>query len=61
VWLSISSEGQESAEEVRAQHITNAQPRFKPGPEFKEVMEKIKYAKANSTAPAPVVTVPPAD
>lgn len=50
-WLRINGEGQESAEDVRANHITNTLPRFTPGPEFKEALERIKYAKASSVSP----------
>jgi predicted histone-like DNA-binding protein len=57
-WLRISGEGQESAEDVRPNHITNTLPRFTPGPEFKEVLDKIKYAKANSASPAPAEYIP---
>jgi hypothetical protein len=56
VWLRINGEGQESAEEVRANHITNTLPRFTPGLEFKEALDRIKYTKAVSPeTPLPLV------
>jgi predicted histone-like DNA-binding protein len=54
-WLRTNSEGQESPEDVRSNHITNTLPRFTPGPEFKEALERIKYVKASSPeTPAPL-------
>lgn len=52
-WLRINGEGQESAEEVRASHITNTLARFTPGPEFKEALDRIKYTKANQATLTP--------
>jgi predicted histone-like DNA-binding protein len=56
-WLRINGEGQENAEDVRPTHVTNTLPRFTPGPEFKEALERIKYAKASSveTVEAPAL------
>ena len=55
-WLRTNSEGQENPEDVRPNHITNTLPRFTPGPEFKEALERIKFSKANGVSHE---TIPP--
>ena len=44
-WLRMSSEGAETAEEVRADRIGSLMPRFNPGKEFKRVLDAIKFNK----------------
>ena len=44
-WLRMSSEGAETAEEVRADRIGSVMPRFNPGKEFKRVLDAIKFNK----------------
>lgn len=58
-WLRTNSEGQENAGDVRPSHITNTLPRFTPGPEFKQALDKIKYAKASSASPETGESAPP--
>jgi len=45
LWLRMSSEGAETAEEVRADRIGSVMPRFNPGKEFKRVLDAIKFNK----------------
>jgi predicted histone-like DNA-binding protein len=45
-WLKNNAEGCDTAEEVRASHITGLQPRFNPGKEFKKVLDAIEFEKA---------------
>ena len=44
-WLRTTSEGVETAEEVRADQINSVMPRFNPGKEFKRVLDAIKFNK----------------
>ena len=44
-WLRTTSEGAETAEEVRADQIGTVLPRFNPGKEFKRVLDAIKFNK----------------
>ena len=44
-WLKATSEGAETAEEVRADQIGTVLPRFNPGREFKRVLDGIKFNK----------------
>jgi predicted histone-like DNA-binding protein len=44
-WLRATSEGVETAEEVRADQINSVMPRFNPGKEFKRVLDAIKFNK----------------
>jgi predicted histone-like DNA-binding protein len=44
-WLKATSEGAETSEEVRADQISGVLPRFTPGREFKNVLDKIKFNK----------------
>ena len=45
-WLRTSSEGAETAAEVRADQIKGILPRFNPGKEFKMVLDTIEFEKA---------------
>lgn len=45
-WLKTSSEGVESADEVRADQISTVLPRFIPGREFKRVLDTIQFSKS---------------
>lgn len=45
-WLRTSSEGAETAAEVRADQIKGILPRFNPGKEFKKVLDTIEFEKA---------------
>jgi len=42
-WLRTTSEGAETAEEVRADQIGTVLPRFNPGKEFKRILDAIKF------------------
>lgn len=44
-WLKSTSEGSETAEEVRGSNITNVLPRFNPGKEFKKVLANLEFEK----------------
>ena len=44
-WLRTTSEGAATAEEVRADQISDVMPRFNPGKEFKRVLDLIKFNK----------------
>lgn len=44
-WLKASSDGSDTAEEVRAGNITNLLPRFNPGKEFKKVLATVEFEK----------------
>ena len=44
-WLKATSEGAETAEDVRADQIGTVLPRFNPGPVFKAVLKRIKFNK----------------
>ncbi len=48
-WLKTTSEGAETAEEVRASQITSILPRFMPGKLFKRVLDGIEYVKGSVT------------
>jgi len=53
-WLKTTSEGCETAEEVRGSQIVSVLPRFNPGKEFKEVLKTIEYTKGTLISePAP--------
>jgi predicted histone-like DNA-binding protein len=42
-WLRVTSEGAETADEVRGDQIGSVLPRFNPGKEFKRVLDAIKF------------------
>lgn len=44
-WLKATSEGAETAEEVRADQINGVMPRFLAGKQFKRVLDEIKFNK----------------
>ncbi len=44
-WLRTTSDGAESAEEVRSAQITGVLPRFNPGREFKRTLDTIIFNK----------------
>ena len=44
-WLKMTSEGAETAEEVRANQITSILPRFNPGKVFKHALNNIEFTK----------------
>jgi predicted histone-like DNA-binding protein len=45
-WLRNEAEGADTADAVRANHITNVLPRFNAGKEFKKVLAAIEFEKA---------------
>lgn len=45
--ISVSSEGQASADEVTADKITEARVIFTPGPRFKDVLTTLKFQRAS--------------
>jgi predicted histone-like DNA-binding protein len=45
-WLRTETEGAETAEEVRANQITNVLVRFTPGKEFQQALDAITFEKA---------------
>lgn len=45
-WLRSSSEGADTAADVRAAQIKTLLPRFNPGKEFKKVLDVIEFEKA---------------
>lgn len=49
-WLKTTSEGVETAEEVRASQITSILPRFIPGKQFKHTLDGIEYIKGVVTS-----------
>lgn len=44
-WLKTTSEGAETAEEVRANQITSILPRFIPGKQFKHTLSGIEFVR----------------
>lgn len=44
-WLKTTSEGAETAEDVRASQITSVLPRFNPGKHFKHTLDGIEFVK----------------
>lgn len=44
-WLKTTSEGTETAEEVRANQITSILPRFIPGKQFKHTLSGIEFVR----------------
>jgi len=44
-WLKTTSEGAETAEDVRASQITSILPRFMPGKLFKRILDGIEYVR----------------
>jgi predicted histone-like DNA-binding protein len=44
-WLRATADGTETADDVRASHITNVMPRFNPGKEFKRTLDTIVFNK----------------
>ena len=44
-WLRATSDGVDTAEEVRADQIGTVLPHFNPGKEFKRVLDAIKFNK----------------
>lgn len=44
-WLKTTSEGAETAEDVRASQITSIMPRFMPGKLFKRILDGIEYVR----------------
>ena len=49
-WLKTTSEGAETADEVRASQITSILPRFMPGKLFKRILEGIDYVRGVVTS-----------
>jgi predicted histone-like DNA-binding protein len=45
-WLRTETEGADTAEEVRANQITNVLVKFTPGKEFQQVLDAITFEKA---------------
>lgn len=48
-WLKTTSEGAETAEEVRATQITSILPRFNPGKHFKHTLDTVEFVKGAPT------------
>jgi predicted histone-like DNA-binding protein len=46
-WLRSNSDGAETADEVRANQISNVMPRFNPGKVFKHVLDGIEFTKGS--------------
>lgn len=44
-WLKTNSDGVETIEEVHSSQITNVQPRFNPGKQFKQALKAIEFNK----------------
>ena len=44
-WLRFTSEGTESAKDVRGKHIRSLIPRFMPGKRFKNILDAAKFKK----------------
>lgn len=49
-WLKTTSEGTETAEEVRATQITSILPRFNPGKHFKHSLDGIEFVRGVVTS-----------
>ncbi len=47
-WLRIESDGQETADNVRRETITNVLPRFTPGKRFQQALDAIEFEKAQT-------------
>lgn len=45
-WLKANADGAETAETARASQITTLTAQFKPGKEFKKVLDTVEYEKA---------------
>lgn len=45
-WLRTKTQGSDTPDEVNAKNIINVLPRFTPGKEFKQVLDKINFKKA---------------
>jgi len=52
-WLRSTSEGADTAEEVRANQITSILPRFNPGKIFKNVLDGIQLVKTANGSSSP--------
>ena len=48
-WLRIESDGQETADDVRRESITNVLPRFTPGKRFQQALDVIEFEKASTS------------
>lgn len=44
-WLKTNAEGAQDSDSVRAEQINSILPRFMPGREFKDTLDKIKFSK----------------
>ncbi len=44
-WLKTTCDGTGTADDVRANQITNILPRFRPGRKFKDVLKTVEYVK----------------
>ena len=44
-WLRFTSEGMDTAEEVRGKHVRSLIPRFMPGKRFRQVLSAAKFEK----------------
>ena len=49
-WLKTTSDGAETAEEVRASQITSILPRFIPGKQFKHTLDGIEFIRGVVTS-----------
>lgn len=49
-WLKTTSEGTDTAEEVRATQITSVLPRFNPGKHFKHSLDGIEFVRGVVTS-----------
>ena len=47
-WLRIESDGQDAADGVRRETITNVLPRFTPGKRFQQALDAIEFEKAQT-------------
>jgi predicted histone-like DNA-binding protein len=45
-WLRTTTEGADSAEEVRSDQISTVLPRFNPGKQFKRTLDNINFSKS---------------
>ena len=48
LWMRIQSEGSDTLEEVKANNIKRVTARFKPGKEFKQVLNNTQFVKNGS-------------
>lgn len=45
-WLKTTADGAETPDSVRSEQISSILPRFMPGREFKDTLEKIKFSRS---------------